>query len=142
MRLLVVSLLLLGIAGGLVGGCTSPAAERAARVAAQDALEAGPAAERLAGVVQGLAVDPPAGRRLPSRLLLAWAADLDSQAGALRSAAGSLGGARAAGLSAADRAAGLAAGLRSAVAAGDAAALPALAADWSAACDRLAELIR
>lgn len=141
MRLLVVSLLLLGIAGGLVGGCTSPAAERAARVAAQDALEAGPAAERLAGVVAKLA-EAPAGRRLPSRLLLSWAADLDSQAGALRSAAGSLGGARAAGLSAADRAAGLAAGLRSAVAAGDAAALPALAADWSAACDRLAELIR
>ena len=84
-RWLLLGLLLVGIAGGLVGGCTSPAAERAARVAAQDALEAGPAAERLAGVVQGLAVDPPAGRRLPSRLLLAWAADLDSQAGALRS---------------------------------------------------------
>lgn len=137
-RWLLLGLLLAGIAGGLVGGCTSPAAERAARVAAQDALEAGPAAERLAGVVD----EAQAGRRLPVRLLLAWAADLESQAGALRSAAGSLGGAQAAGLTAADRAAGLAAGLRSAVAAGDAAALPALAADWSAACDRLAELIR
>lgn len=133
-------LILLLLAGGLLVGCTSPAAERAAMASARAAIEAGPDPVRVAGIVAELQPARP-GARLPVRLLLAWAVDLESQAAALRSAAGSLGGARAAGLAAADRAAGLAAGLRAAVAAGDGAALPALVGDWSAACDRLAVFV-
>lgn len=133
-------LIVLLLAGGVVVGCTSPAAGRVSMVSARAALKAGPAPARVARIVAELPAAPSlVGRR--SRLLLAWAADLESQAAGLRASAEGLGGARAAGLTAADRAAGLAAGLRAAVAAGDGAALPALASDWAAACAELGRLI-